>query len=395
MVLTSVIEVTKCQIKLVSYFIHCPISVNTRANQNSVFSWSPKVRKEMQHLLKLTSLVAYAVFIFLSGLINLDKISYTKDAFVAMISIGVPSCSLLLIFSHRSGNDIVVLLNMLFLYEKRNSICLEVRNLKDLFYYGFWVFGMFGSTIGGPLFVTLLNLVNLNTPPFLGWVIPDVKDSPYLKLIIFTHGIALLFQAWAYCTLAGAVIFITGNVFLTTVFSLSLGLDNIIGGRKISKSWQFIKIGTNYRKMLTQMKHVKILESQFNTCFRKAFLPVLFFVVCFLNILSTFLCVSLGSSLFMELGKFIVFVVLIDSLMIILIFGHLSGLVNQKSKKGLSYLNRQPHIVVERDGKIFTREVASCAPLKIRFGSNYVDRKTPLVMMSFCMKTTARLLLYD
>lgn len=177
MVLTSVIEVTKCQIKLVSYFIHCPISVNTRANQNSVFSWSPKVRKEMQHLLKLTSLVAYAVFIFLSGLINLDKISYTKDAFVAMISIGVPSCSLLLIFSHRSGNDIVVLLNMLFLYEKRNSICLEVRNLKDLFYYGFWVFGMFGSTIGGPLFVTLLNLVNLNTPPFLGWVIPDVKGK--------------------------------------------------------------------------------------------------------------------------------------------------------------------------------------------------------------------------
>lgn len=143
--------------------------------------------------------------------------------------------------------------------------------------------------------------------------------------------------------------------------------------------------------MLTRMKHLKILESQFNKCFRTTFHPGMYFFCCFFNIIATFLCVSVGSRLFSEIGNWMFVIVFFNSLVVILIFGYLSGVVNQKSKMGINLLKRQRQVNLDR--KIFRREIASCAPIKIRFGNNYVDRKTPLVMMTFCIKMATKLLL--
>lgn len=44
---------------------------------------------------------------------------------------------------------------------------------------------------------------------------------------------------------------------------------------------------------------------------------------------------------------------------------------------------------------VLAREIRSCGVLKIKFGSNYVDKGTPLVIQDFCVNQTLNLLLID
>lgn len=66
--------------------------------------------------------------------------------------------------------------------------------------------------------------------------------------------------------------------------------------------------------------------------------------------------------------------------------------VNAASAKVLKLHVRQG---VQFGGKrsLVTREIKACSVLKIKFGSNFIDNGTPLVIQDFCMNQTLNLLL--
>lgn len=43
--------------------------------------------------------------------------------------------------------------------------------------------------------------------------------------------------------------------------------------------------------------------------------------------------------------------------------------------------------------KVLLRRCKAIPPLQIRFGSNYIEMKTPLVMLSFCVVQIANMLI--
>lgn len=79
-----------------------------------------------------------------------------------------------------------------------------------------------------------------------------------------------------------------------------------------------------------------------------------------------------------------------ESVIIILFVGTLCGKVNQKSK---TFLRQVKGAKTVGKNAQFRKTVRSCAPLKIRFRSNFIEIFTPLVIMSFCIKLAVKLLL--
>lgn len=185
MAVSSIIEVTKCQIQLVNFLIHCPIGISSTSERKSIFIINSNISKKTKHFLNLTSFIAYAIFIVVTGLVNLTyyQVSHTQKSFIAMFSSGIPFCFLVTMFSYRNGNDVVVLLNMLLAYERKNGIRIEIRNLKQRFIYYFWVAGLFGASLCTPPFMIFVNLVDLRAPPFLGSILPDFQGKHLRKEI--------------------------------------------------------------------------------------------------------------------------------------------------------------------------------------------------------------------
>jgi hypothetical protein len=51
--------------------------------------------------------------------------------------------------------------------------------------------------------------------------------------------------------------------------------------------------------------------------------------------------------------------------------------------------------VSARRSRIVRRQLMACAPLKIKVGTNYIDKLTPLVIMDFTISQTVSVLLMD
>ena len=135
---------------------------------------------------------------------------------------------------------------------------------------------------------------------------------------------------------------------------------------------------------------LKIVEGQINTCFRKTFLPGILFAFGICNITCSYFCVSYATHLFDKLENFFFVSCLVQSGFFFLVVGGFCGMLNKKSKILLSQLKFGS---VWGERKLFYKRVKGCSPIKVKFGSNFVDVLTPLRMMVFCIKGTLRLLL--
>lgn len=72
--------------------------------------------------------------------------------------------------------------------------------------------------------------------------------------------------------------------------------------------------------------------------------------------------------------------------------GWLSGLLNIKSKRCIANLAR---FWVETGVKDpwASKRIKALSPIKVRFGNSFIEMKTGLVILSFCLLQTVRLLL--
>lgn len=76
----------------------------------------------------------------------------------------------------------------------------------------------------------------------------------------------------------------------------------------------------------------------------------------------------------------------------IFVFSLAAGIHNQSASL-LQSMKRRSSETAGKKGGIQRREICNCTVLKIKFGSNFIDRATPLILQNFCLNQTMSLTL--
>lgn len=148
-------------------------------------------------------------------------------------------------------------------------------------------------------------------------------------------------------------------------------------------------------RVLLIYKQLQILVAQINLCCRQVLLPAVLVYLLSVNIFGVCTTVALKSELFRHPGNAIFPILSMGSGLGILALGTMSGFINKRSKE-CKVLMEKKALQVEpglRSVNLLRKVALSSAQMKIRFGSNYMEISTPLVMTSFCARTVVRLLL--
>lgn len=162
---------------------------------------------------------------------------------------------------------------------------------------------------------------------------------------------------------------------------------------KGSKSTESLTIALNLYDQLS------IQVGQFNLCFRQIVLPAILTYTISVKILGTYLTLRLSANFFENLGNFLWPVLAWESFLVILGLGTTAGLINKASKQIVVKMKCALFDVIvqngglRKDSRYLRRMISGSRPMKIRFGSNFVEILTPFVMTCFGIKSLVRLLL--
>lgn len=189
MILSSTINVTKSQLKLISFFINPPLRIGKNHEKNPVFYDPTQARLNKVLKVKLFSLAFYAAFLFFNGIQHLRNptLQMGEKVLIALFSFGIPVLLLAIVTSwYGNPKDFAILLNMLVANERRIFDAGEKEYGRILSYGKFLKFalralGLYGSVLL-QIFMLLLLLAKAGKPPFLGSLIPgtlrnDVGDT--------------------------------------------------------------------------------------------------------------------------------------------------------------------------------------------------------------------------
>lgn len=233
MILNSITNLVRLQLKFISLAITPPISLTSEVPP--FFSFS-SIKSNINTKLKL-----YAVFLFFNALWQI-KISPRNTPLTTLISIAFFSFGLLLathitvesVFLH--NEDVVTQLNLILTYEyklvkKRYLISQEMRSYQNILK---WIVTLLGTAtpIIALIGITLINIMDLKRPPFIGSILPAFPShtSECLAITIatgFVHLVALFAQAWIISMLGATVTLMTFHVFVASVTSLWVHLKEI------------------------------------------------------------------------------------------------------------------------------------------------------------------------
>ncbi|OXA42419.1 hypothetical protein Fcan01_22871 [Folsomia candida] len=139
-------------------------------------------------------------------------------------------------------------------------------------------------------------------------------------------------------------------------------------------------------------RYVQVLEKSFNAFVSEKLVPTIKFCLPALQIFALYVWITLHATI--ALPGFAIFPLLainagISNILVIT----LASIVNISSEGVLNALGQK--VVGCQGGKraLIRREVEACGVLKVKFGSNFIDRGTPLVMQNFCITQTVSLCL--
>ncbi|XP_035707674.1 uncharacterized protein LOC118435560 [Folsomia candida] len=285
---------------------------------------------------------------------------------------------------------------MILIYERRvfntkekhyNKVLSSAKFLKC----ALQLLGLCGSMFL-QIFVILLIIMKAGRPPFIGSIIPDNKTlgGKYSKdFNVIGHLGGFLIEFWQYSTLGHLTSIATANVCMTSIFCLFISLRWTM---RIDKVEQEEGSTDPYLNQLEGYIQLKIIEAQMNACFRRIYLPGIFFVFGICNVTCSYFCVPHVQNLFKNVDNFVFVCVLVETVLFILLVVGLCGMLNKKSEIMLNKL-RFNILGKVLDRELVCKRVRGCSPFKIRFGSNFVDVLTPLRMMVLCIRGTVRLLL--
>lgn len=139
-------------------------------------------------------------------------------------------------------------------------------------------------------------------------------------------------------------------------------------------------------------REIQILEKILNSFLMPSIVPLTIVIIPLHKIIAQYVCVMLRDEI--PMPGFLVFPIMgVDSTIVNILVFTLASLVHNASRDILQKLGQK--IVTFRGGNEdrLRRKVKACAVLKIKFGSNFIDQGTPLVIQNFCMTQTMNLIL--
>lgn len=156
------------------------------------------------------------------------------------------------------------------------------------------------------------------------------------------------------------------------------------------RKWTKYEVSDEYTKTLGLYRQVQVVEKNFNVFSKGQIVPTLVACTPGLQIFTQYVCIKLHSEI--PMPGFLVFpMVFVEAIFNNILVFSLASIVNTRSlnllqrwRKELVGFNRK-----ERVPKI----LQSYKMMTIQFGSNFIDKGTPLVIQDFCLSQTLSLLL--
>ncbi|XP_035714106.1 uncharacterized protein LOC110857874 [Folsomia candida] len=219
------------------------------------------------------------------------------------------------------------------------------------------------------------------TPPFI------LSMSSNCKAIGSVTRVGVhLFETWM-----GWHIMYSASMWIFYV--LFVGIVCILGYFKIlDRQIAAITNTVEKDKCIHIYRSVQILETIFNTFLRIRVVPSVILGTIGLQIMSLYACINLHEEL-SKSGLVIIVIMGMDAIICNLVVFTLASQVHNSSLKIMRNLGRKSMALFGQGRSIAKRQLRACAILRVKFGSNFIDRGTPLVVETFCINQTMSLTL--
>lgn len=142
--------------------------------------------------------------------------------------------------------------------------------------------------------------------------------------------------------------------------------------------------------VVKKYRGIQILEKYLNEWLKKVLVPTLITFVPALQILCQYVCIQMHNVIPMP-GFPVVPLIIVDTIVVNILVFTLASYVCSSSTRVL--LNIKGNTRKELRRSAIKKDLKACSIMKIKFGTNFVDRGTPLVIQDFCLSQTMQLLL--
>ncbi|OXA41340.1 hypothetical protein Fcan01_23704 [Folsomia candida] len=207
-----------------------------------------------------------------------------------------------------------------------------------------------------------------------------ITASGHWLVVVWIH----VFETWmSYHMVFSAAVGIVYSFFVSIVCLLSYLW---ILEREIGK----ILNTRDLKNCLKLYRQIQVLEKSLNAVLKDSILPA--FVLCapLIQIVCMFVCINLHAEI--EMPGFVMFPMLwLDAIWANVFVYTLASYIHNVSKKLLQEF-RNMAVCIENEG-LMRKEMKAMSRLKIKFGSNFIDRTTPLTIQNFCWSRTMTLTL--
>jgi hypothetical protein len=220
------------------------------------------------------------------------------------------------------------------------------------------------------------------TPPFLGSIFLDCSGCGVLQTRENNYGIRaliLIFEFYNFTAIFAAAFFYYFFTYLVAIHCLTRYLEMLIHDG-------------NYGFLI--YRQLQVLERALNDFGHLRILPATMAAVPVAQIVAFFIIIKLHDQI--PLSGFLMYpVALIASFSGLAVMQTLSAKLMLESEKLVGKWKRKNTFsgVVTKNTKYRRRMIRSMQMLKVRFGSNFIDRDTTLVTQNFCLCQTVSLLI--
>ncbi|XP_035715517.1 uncharacterized protein LOC118438840 [Folsomia candida] len=150
---------------------------------------------------------------------------------------------------------------------------------------------------------------------------------------------------------------------------------------------------SHIRNRITQYRRIHILEKMFNSYIGNTCIPYMMGILPAIQIFAVYGCIQFYPVV--EMPQYLIFPLMaVDAFLCNATSATLSSFINMESEHFLTKCkNLNSRKLVGTKTGMISREVKACSALKIRFGSNYIDSGTPLMIQHFCWVQTLQMLM--
>ncbi|OXA47716.1 hypothetical protein Fcan01_17514 [Folsomia candida] len=236
------------------------------------------------------------------------------------------------------------------------------------------------SVIAVPMAAFALILVRPCTPPFL------LSLSNQCEGIVW-YGPAIiipLFELWI-----GLQFFITGTVW--SFFGIFVSVVTLQTYFRILNSQILASVSLDdVNQVIQKYRGIQVLEKHLNEWLKPVLVPSLITLAPSLQILSQYVCIQMHNDIPMP-GFLVVPLIVQNTIIVNILVFTLASYVFSSSARVMQNIKRR--IRKEPRRSTIKKDLKACSIMKIKFGTNFVDRGTPLVIQDFCLSQTMQLLL--